>query len=467
MLLSEVNRSSNFRPVTLDDLRSASALTAPLRETVLTSRAGVEWSVQAGAGPVPAGFAALRSAPQPATVPGEVHTDLMGAGTIPDVFDGDNEAAFAWIGRTDWTYRARFAWEPGDGARHELVAEGLDTIATVSLNGTELGRTANQHRSHRFDVTDVLVTGENELVIEFAAPVDAAERMSQELGPRPHVNRHPFNGIRKMASNYGWDWGPDVATVGIWRPIRIESWSDVRIASVRPLATLDGDRGVLDAHVDLAWTDAPGIAAATVTVQVGGCTVAAIVPAGCTSVLVTAVVDDVDRWWPRGHGAQPLYPVTVEVTGSDGIAHAWDGRVGFRTVTLDVAPDEHGEPFTISVNGEPVYVRGANWIPDDAFVTRLDGGTHARSVRDAVDAGMNLLRVWGGGLYESEHFYRACDELGVLVWQDFLFACAAYAEEEPLRGEVEAEAREAVTRTVGADRCAGLRAANDLAGQLI
>jgi beta-mannosidase len=405
---------------------------APLRQVPLTSEAGVSWLVQGGAGT------------HPATVPGEVHTDLMAAGVIPDVFDGDNESAFAWIGRTDWTYRARFTWQPDGGARQELVAEGLDTVATVTLNGVELGRTANQHRGYRFDVTGVLVAGENELVVAFAAPVDAAERLSAELGPRPHVNHHPYNAIRKMASNYGWDWGPDVATVGIWKPIRIESWSGVRIASVRPLATVDGDRGVVATHVELAWGDAQ--AAATVAVAVGGASAATAVAAGQVSVLVTAVVEDVDLWWPRGHGDQPLYPITVEVSTDGGVVDAWGGRVGFRTVTLDVAPDENGEPFTIAVNGEPVYVRGANWIPDDAFVTRLTPETYRQSVRDAVDAGMNLLRVWGGGIYESEHFYRACDELGVLVWQDFLFACAAYAEEEPLRGEVEAEAREAVTR---------------------
>jgi beta-mannosidase len=142
-------------------------------------------------------------------VPGEVHTDLMAAGVIPDVFDGANESASAWVGRTDWTYRARFTWEPDGGARQELVAEGLDTIATVTLNGVELGRTANQHRTYRFDVTTALVAGENELVIVFAAPVDAAERRSAELGPRPHVNHHPYNAIRKTASNFGWDWGPD------------------------------------------------------------------------------------------------------------------------------------------------------------------------------------------------------------------------------------------------------------------
>jgi beta-mannosidase len=358
---------------------------APLRQVPLTSAAGVPWSVQGG------------TRLHPATVPGEVHTDLMAAGAIPDVFDGDNEKTCAWIGRTDWTYRAGFTWEPDGGARQELVAEGLDTVATVTLNGVELGRTANQHRTCRFDVTDVLGAGGNELVVAFAAPVDAAERLSAELGPRPHVNEDPYNAIRKMASNYGWDWGPDVATVGIWKPIRIESWSAVRIASVRPLATVDGTRRVLEAHVELAWADSVGDA--TVAVRGSGVSAAASVLAGQASVLVTAVVEDVDRWWPRGHGDQPLYPVTVEVSTAAGVVDAWGGRVGFRTVTLDVAPDGHGEPFTIVVNGEPVYVRGANWIPDDAFVTRLTAESYRTSIADAVDAGMNLLRVWGGGIY--------------------------------------------------------------------
>lgn len=414
---------------------------APLLATPLTSDAGVAWTVRAVSGPVPAALGTVA-----ATVPGEIHTDLLAAGAIPDPFDGANEAALAWIGRTAWRYSSEFTWNGAPGRRHDLVAEGLDTVATVRLNGRVLGRTANQHRTHRFEVTDALVEGVNTVEIEFAAPVEEAERRSAELGPRPHVNAHPYNGLRKMAGNFGWDWGPDVAGAGIWKPLRIESWSDVRVAAVRPLASVDGTRGVLDAHVDLEWEADSPLAAATVTVSVGGAVTEVSTDAGTPSVVATATVDDVALWWPRTHGDQPLYDVAVALSAGGAPRDGWSGRVGFRTVALDVAPDDHGGPFTISVNGTPVYVRGANWIPDDAFLTRLDAGTYRASVTDAVDAGMNLLRVWGGGIYESEHFYAACDELGVLVWQDFLFACAAYAEEEPLRSEVVAEAREAVTR---------------------
>nr|WP_238353434.1 glycoside hydrolase family 2 protein [Kribbella solani] len=401
----------------------------------LTTEGGTAWTVRAVEGPVPDGLIGRAVA---ATVPGEVHTDLLAAGEIPDPFDGDNESKLHWIGRTRWSYRTTFAWVADGNDRQELVAEGLDTVATVTLNGQELGRTANQHRSYRFDVTGVLDAGDNELVIEFEGPVAAAEAERARNGSWPHTNHHPYNQLRKMASNFGWDWGPDVATVGIWRPIRIESWSGVRIDSVRPLAGVVGDRGVLTTHVGLAWTDS---AAATVAVEVGGTRQSVTVEPGTGSVQIVSLVDAVDLWWPRGHGGQPLYDVMVTVDDDE-----WHGRVGFRTMSVNVTPDDAGTPFVLSVNGKPIYIRGANWIPDDAFVTRLTTATYRTSVQDAVDAGMNLLRVWGGGIYESKAFYDTCDELGILVWQDFLFACAAYSEDEPLRSEVEAEAREAVTR---------------------
>lgn len=435
--------------MTSQDLASATTPGNPaaLRSTPLTTSAGASWSVRATSGPVPAELAQRLEAGVPATVPGEVHTDLLAAGVIPDPFDGDNESLLAWVGRTGWRFSTTFSWSPDGHRRQDLVAQGLDTMATVRLNGEVLGRTANQHRTYRFDVTDALVAGENELVVDLEAPVDAAERLDAELGPRPHVNEHPFNAIRKMASAYGWDWGPDVAGAGVWRPIGIESWSDVRIASVRPLARVQGTDGVLEAHVALEWETTPQVGSATLTVDVAGRRETVSATAGQAAAEVGLRVPDADLWWPRSHGQQPLYDVDVELVSpaGDGL-DAWSGRVGFRTVELDTAPDEHGSAFVLRVNGEPVHVRGANWIPDDAFLTRLTPETYRRGVQDAVDASMNLLRVWGGGIYESEHLYRACDELGVLVWQDFLLACAAYSEEEPLRSEIEAEAREAVTR---------------------
>ncbi|WP_246486778.1 glycoside hydrolase family 2 protein [Kribbella qitaiheensis] len=415
-----------------------------LRTVPLTTDGGAAWTVRAIDGPVPDRHSALLAAPVPATVPGEVHTDLLAAGVIPDPFDGDNEGKLFWIGRTSWSYRTVFDWEADEHAVQELVADGLDTAARITLNGTELGKTWNQHRSYRFAVTGLLVAERNELVIEFASPVATANQLREASGMWPHTNLHPYNAIRKMASNFGWDWGIDVATAGIWRPLRIESWSGVRIDSVRPLAGLDRDNGVLDTRLALAWAD-DATDDAAITVEVGGTTTEMTVAAGTAEAGVTSTIDAVDRWWPRGYGEQPLYDVQVSLQAGAN-EDAWQGRVGFRTITMDVAPDEHGGPFILSVNGKPVYVRGANWIPDDAFVTRLNRSTYEAGITDAIDANMNLLRVWGGGIYESDDFYDVCDELGVLVWQDFLFACAAYSEDEPLWSEVKAEAEQAVTR---------------------
>lgn len=398
----------------------------------------VGWTVTAGAGPVPE---EIKGIAVPATVPGCVHTDLVDAGLIADPFDGDNEAAQQWIGSTDWRYSTTFEWHDDGELRHDLVAEGLDTLATVTLNGHEVARTRNQFRSYRFEVGQWLREGTNRLEVLFDAPVTAAERLLEEHGDLPHVNHHPYNMLRKMAANFGWDWGIDVATSGIWRPIGLEGWSGARIVSVRPLVDVRDGVGILTAHIDIEHAGATGPLEAVV--QVGEQRVTATVPAGARAATIQVDVPDVRLWWPVGHGDQPLYPVTVELAG-----RRWESRVGFRTVTLDTAPDEAGSPFRLLVNGCDVEVHGANWIPDHAFVTRIDRDRYAARIQDALDANMNLLRVWGGGLYESEDFYELCDEAGLLVWQDFLFACAAYAEEEWLRPEVEAEAREAVTRLV-------------------
>lgn len=405
------------------------------------------WTLTAVAGPIPTEVADRAI---PAAVPGCAHTDLHSAGLIAAPFDGDNESSQQWIGSTVWRYETEFEWHDDGSDRHDLVADGLDTVAEIAVNGRAITTTQNQHRSYRFEIGPYLREGANTLAITFRAPVDEAESRSAEHGPRPHVNHHPYNALRKAAFNFGWDWGIDVATSGIWRPIGLDSWSGVRIAAVRPLVDLarhdGGIDGVLDAHVELEWAADAASEPVRVTVDVGGETVAAEVPHGTTSALLTARVADVQVWWPTGHGAQPLYPVEVAVERAGETVDHWESRVGFRTVRVDTAPDAEGRPFALFVNDKAIQVRGANWIPDHAFVTEIDADRYRRRVIDAAEANMNLLRVWGGGIYESDDFYAACDELGILVWQDFLFACAAYAEEAWLADEVEAEARQAIVR---------------------
>ncbi|WP_241562589.1 glycoside hydrolase family 2 protein [Streptomyces hoynatensis] len=405
------------------------------------------WTLRSAGGPPAPGFEAATGTAVAAEVPGCVHTDLIGAGLIPDPFDGDNERELAWIGRHDWEYRTAFeAAAPAPGERVELVCEGLDTLAELHLDGERLGHTENQFRTYRFDLTHRLRDGAHDLVITFASALDYVERAAERYGPRPHANAHPFWALRKMACNFGWDWGPDLVTAGIWRPLALERWHTARLAGVRPLTSVHGSTGRVTAELDLAWATPQAPAAGVrATVSVGGVRRRVDVPAGAPRLTVELEVPDAALWWPRGYGEQHLHPLVVTLEDAAGAELGrYERRVGFRTVALDTTPDEHGIPFHLSVNGQEVLVRGANWIPDDAFVTRIDAARYRHRVMQAVEAECNLLRVWGGGIYEPREFYDVCDELGVLVWQDFLFACAGYPEEEPLRSEVEAEAREAV-----------------------
>ncbi|HET6705366.1 glycoside hydrolase family 2 protein, partial [Amycolatopsis sp.] len=398
------------------------------------------WRLTAVSGPVP-DVVAGRTVP--ATVPGSVHLDLLDAGLIDDPYADRVEAGLAWMHRTHWRYTLDFAAEPA-ADRADLVFEGLDTVATIRLNGTVLGRTANMHRSHRFDVRGLLRDGGNQLTVDLRPALEHAEAVERALGKRPRAYDHPFNTIRKMACSFGWDWGPDLQTAGIWRPVRLERWHGARLARVRPLVTVDADgTGRVTVHADV---ERASHAPLEVAVTIAGRTGRGEIAPGDTTATVVVTVPEADLWWPAGYGGQPRYPLAVELSAGGAVLDRYDRHVGFRTITVATEPDAIGTPFTFVVNGKPVFAKGANWIPDDHFLTRITRARLARRVDQALGANLNLLRVWGGGIYESEDFYDVCAERGILVWQDFPFACAAYPEEDPLWTEVEAEAREQVAR---------------------
>ncbi|MFC9226459.1 sugar-binding domain-containing protein [Streptomyces hygroscopicus] len=408
------------------------------------------WLLSATRGPVPD---AVRGRTVRAAVPGSVHLDLMAAGLIPDPYLDRAEEELVWMHRTDWRYRLTFqATAARAGERVDLVFDGLDTVAAITLNGHPVGTTANMHRGYRFDVRPHLLDGVNELTVDFSSALQYAQDTEAVLGRREHVYPHPFNMVRKMACSFGWDWGPDLQTAGIWKPVRLERWHTARLGRVRPLVTVEPDgTGVVEVRADLerAAADGPEL---VLTAEVGGGRARAVLAAGDTTAVLRVTVPDVRLWWPAGYGDQPLYDLHIALATAgrpEDPLDTVDRRVGFRNITVDTTPDETGTPFTFVVNGTRVFAKGANWIPDDHFLTRITRERLERRVDQALAAHMNMLRVWGGGIYETDDFYDVCDERGVLVWQDFPFACAAYPEEEPLRGEVEAEARENVARLAG------------------
>ncbi|WP_222122059.1 glycoside hydrolase family 2 protein [Curtobacterium sp. 9128] len=431
------------------------------------------WTVSMVEETAPAGAPAGATGSIPATVPGQVHTDLEREGLLADPTFDRNEQETAWVGRADWTYRRRVDVDPRGHERIDLVCDGLDTVAELTLDGVQIGATRNMHRRYRFDLRDATdgsnARTERDLEVLFESPYREAGRVAARSGAMPGPYDEPFPYVRKMASNFGWDWGVTAVTSGPWRPVAIERWSTARLRDVRPLVDVEAGEGVLDAHIAFERSGPTSFGDNTadldqdgedddlvLVVTVSGETVegtktrqrsrAQVTPKDDETV-VTVRVPDVRRWWPRGYGAQPLYDVVVELQTVDGeVLDRNTFRTGFRSTRVETAVDAIGRPFDVHVNGTRIDVRGVNWIPDDVIVSRVDRARYAARLRAAADLNVNLVRVWGGGVYESHDFYEVCDELGLLVWQDFPFACSAYPEDEPLRSEVVAEARDNVAR---------------------
>lgn len=377
-----------------------------------------------------------------AVVPGCVHRDLRRHRLIPDPFRGTNELELQWIEEHDWEYRASFTVTAATLAHThvELAADGLDTVATVRLNGRVVARTENMFTGYRWEVKPLLRRGRNELIVHFASALRYIRR--HRTGHRPREFNDPVGRsqvIRKQPCQFGWDWGPRLVTAGIWRDLRLESWTGNRLVDLRVTQDHRPDGSVVLAFTpELARRDARAQITGTVSLQ--GRVVAKIENQ-------ESKIENPHLWWPNGHGAQPLYQVDATVTGRDGRPlGTWSRRIGLRTLVLDRHADAAGETFQFVVNGRPVFAKGANWIPAHSFVAGLTRADYARDLGSAAAAHMNMIRVWGGGIYESEDFHDLCDELGLMVWQDFMFACAIYPGDAAFLRSVRAEAAWQVRR---------------------
>jgi beta-mannosidase len=371
----------------------------------------------------------------PANVPGNVHTDLMANGRIPDPFVADNEKRVQWVAESDWEYRTSFTCTRGLLSEEKvlLVCDGLDTLATVFLNGHELGHTDNMFRRYQWEVKPLLnAKGANDLTITFSSPVKyAAEK--QALRPLPGVPQAIPGGpyLRKAPCQFGWDWGPQLPPIGIWKDIRLEGYSGARLAEVHLRQDHSGGKVAVEVRVAVQRLgEAPLAAGVRITAPDGEIIEKEIAIPARDEVIVKVPISKPELWWPNGYGGQPLYQVEVSLLRRDvpkaGPLDRHRYKVGLRTIELRQQEDQWGRSFVFVVNGVPIFVKGSNWIPADSFPTRITDEYLEGLIRSAAETHQNMLRVWGGGFYEEERFYDLCDRYGILVWQEFIFSCSIY-----------------------------------------
>ncbi|MBP7962501.1 MAG: glycoside hydrolase family 2 protein [Caldilineaceae bacterium] len=371
----------------------------------------------------------------PATVPGGVHTDLLALDRIPDPFVGDNERRVAWVAEADWDYRHQFAVTADllNQPHIWLVCDGLDTLATVELNGQTLGQTDNMFRQYRWDVKPLLKTGENELCIAFASPVGFVTAQ-QSVRPLPGVSQAIPGGphLRKAPCQFGWDWGPQLPPIGVWKDVRLEAFGVARLADVNLQQRHDGGEVTVEVEAGIERFEmAADPLALSVTITAPDGSVIEQTAEISETATVSVPIPHPQLWWPNGWGDQPLYSVRVRLSRSGVILDEKDYQLGLRTIELRQEPDEWGRSFTFVVNGQPIFAKGSNWIPADSFPTRISDAYLEGLIRAAVETHQNMLRVWGGGFYEEERFYDLCDRYGILVWQDFIFSCSIYPLDDP------------------------------------
>jgi beta-mannosidase len=390
----------------------------------------------------------------PAKVPGDVHLDLLANKKIEDPFFRDNESKLQWIEKASWEYRSTFDVAASMLTRKnvDLVFDGLDAACDVYLNGVEVLKASNSFRAWRVAAKANLHAGKNVLRIVFPSPITAAQEVAAGDPFRLRSKTEDKTYIRKPAYEYGWDWGPRFVTSGIWRPARLEGWDKVRIADFA-IRQRDVSRDVahLDAEVEVEVT-AAGAAQVKVSYLDGGKPVtisrSVAVHAGRNVIDLPVEIRQPKLWYPAGYGDQPLYEFTAVVsTGATApAAESRKVKVGLRSIVLDRHLDQWGRSFQLVVNGIPVFAKGADVIPFDSFPNRVTTADYRRILESARDANMNTIRHWGGGYYETDEFYQICDELGIMVWQDFMFGNDWQPGTYAFKLDIEAEAETQVRR---------------------
>lgn len=383
-----------------------------------------------------------------AKAPGTVHTDLLAAKKIPDPFYRMNENDVQWIDSQQWLYRRDFVLSPNflKEKKIVLVAEGLDTYAKISINGKFVAYTANMFVEHRFDIKRFLKAGKNRIEILFDSPTVRSKSIEKKFGSLNVANDSHRVYVRKAQYSFGWDWGPRLTTSGIWRNIFIEAYSHPRLHSpFAKIISLSKSAAIVDITVDI---EPPSQRLLTLRLFVADSTSSFehTFRVKGNHARARIKIPHPRMWWPNGYGNQPMYNTVLTLVHESDVIDEIEFSFALRTVRLVQQNDAEGKSFIFEINGKKIFCKGADWIPSDSFVPRIADTTYERLLTLAKDAHMNILRVWGGGIYEQNIFYELCDRLGLMVWQDFMFACGEYPQQQWFLKEANTEAEKVVKR---------------------
>lgn len=399
----------------------------------------------------------------PANVPGTVHTDLLNLRKIKDPFFRLNEHELQWIDKKDWVYRCIFD-VPKNILNQDHISlnfAGLDTYASVWLNDSLILESDNMFRSYKPPVKSLLKTSGNSLEIVFKSPIKMGIEKFDALGYKIPMSGNDLAKIgevegqkevsiftRKAGYHFGWDWGPRLVTSGIWRPVTLDAWSRIKIEDVFVKQNLKSESAQLTASLEVMAADSDQSTLAMAEILVNGAMVTTTqvsLYSGLNTLEIPFIIENPKLWWPNGLGEQYLYEISVRISQGQNVDEKTQ-KVGLRTIELIREPDNFGTSFYFKINGIPVFMKGANYIPQDPFLTRPTLEGYNFLLESAKDAHMNMIRVWGGGIYESDEFYELCDQYGLLVWQDFMFACAVYPGDPEFLNNVKQEAIDNVKR---------------------
>ncbi len=387
----------------------------------------------------------------PAKVPGTVHTDLESNDIIGSPYYRFTEDSIQWVERESWEYRKTFRCtkEYLENQNIELIFEGLDTYSSIFINGVQVEQTNNMHRLYRINAKPYFKAGNNELRVVFKSPsIVGEEKLAKSpyllptIAEQAEIGKQTAPFTRKASYHYGWDWAPRLATMGIWRPVYIEAWNTHKLRDLSySLVNLEENRAVLTAKFEI---EAKIDTEASISIlNNNNATVLAAkdisLRKGTHSYIVNFTIYNPKLWWSNGLGDPHLYTLTGRVNSNKKIEERTIDY-GIRTVELIREDDKYGKSFKFRLNGKDVFIKGANWVPGDMFVPNVSKDQYKWLVESAKDANMNLLRVWGGAIYENDEFYKLCDKNGIMIWQDFMFACMHYPGTKEFLNNIEEEA---------------------------